>query len=289
MTSANSPGMADRSGPRSPAGPARPSPRRRKYRRVPGRREQQRRPQRVHVAGHRRLPGVPGLLGQPYTPGCRPRRARWSGPSARPPGPPRSRSPAAVRRDQHVRRLSGPGCTSPARGSRRALGAPAASQRTVAPAAARRPAPAGPATRPARTPWPARAGRPPDRPPPPRREHPLTFLAAATSCAKPGPEAGLLGQLHPDRLDRDQPAGRRTAQYTWPSTPSPAAETTYGPIRSGSHLRSVSSRGAHGPAATPSRPPSPPFASARPPNSGQHPSAEPFAQRAASSPRSCDG
>ena len=211
--------------------------------RVPGGREQQRRAEGVHVAGHRRLVGVPGLLGRHVRGRADGAARRWCGPSARPPGPRRSRSPAARRARPGRSTASGPGAPGRPRGSN------PAPPRTRRPATARR-SPAAdrrPSTRQAErgvgTYAVASQGRSASGSASTTAavNTPLTFRAAATSCAnrcrKPASSASSTLIV---LTATSRPAAERP-RYTCPIDPAPRRpSTTKGPIRSGSHLRSVS-------------------------------------------------
>ena len=54
-------------------------------------------------------------------------------------------------------------------------------------------------------------------------EHPAHLPGRRHLLREPGPETSLLGQLHPDRLDRDQPARGRTSQVDLAHRPGPQA------------------------------------------------------------------
>ena len=181
--------------------------------RVPGRREQQGRAEREHVAGHGRLPGVPGLL-RGHVRG-RAQRAPGHG-ELDPlggPGHPEIDHAGAVGRDEHVGRLQvpvhQPGVVDRLQRLGAAGGQPAHRRDRE------RPAPPDQAVQRRRRdvgggqPGHVRVGvRGHDR----RGEHPADPPRGRDLMGEPGPETGLVGKLDLDGLDRHQAARGGPAQ-----------------------------------------------------------------------------
>ena len=181
--------------------------------RVPGRREQQRRAEREHVAGHRRLPGVPGLLGS-HVRGCA-QRAPGHGEldPLRGAGDPEIDDARAVRGDEHVgrlqvpvhqprvvnrlQRLRAPGGEPAHRGYRqRAVVAHQPVQGRGRDVGGGQPGHVGVGV--------SRDDR--------RGEHAADAPRGGHLVSETGPETGFLGELDLDGLDRDQAARGGPAQ-----------------------------------------------------------------------------
>ena len=199
--------------------------------RVPGRREGQRGAQRVHVAGRRGPGALVGLLR-----GHVRRRADGAvrGGNAHAfgrPGHAEVDHPRPVRRDQHigrlkvtvhqadavdrVQRLRAPGGEPPDRRHRqRAAGPDQSAQRRRRHIRGGQPGQVG-------------VGIGLDDG---GGEEPAHPARGRYLLREPGAESRLLGQFHPDRLHRDQPPGRGTAQEDLPHRPgAQAAEDHVGP------------------------------------------------------------